>query len=164
MKYNLIDRAFHEVEEHDIVEPKNADVQFIQRKVNLMQVLFEMLNLVDGTAVGSGAGRANQTYEELSGLDNSTFAKLQKDSSLFFQIFIDLQHFLAFQWVSQANESEERNALLEHFQYNMMQLFELYLFKIHLQQDLLIKALDHFMCTVQVLNLEMLRLSSSHLK
>lgn len=89
-KNSQIDGVLHDVEEHDIVEPKAADVQFIQRKVNLMQVLFEMLNLVDGTAVGSGAGRANQTYEELSGLDNSTFAKLQKDSSLFFQIFIDL--------------------------------------------------------------------------
>jgi len=113
-----------------------------------MHVLFEMLNLVDGTAVGSRAGGANQTYEELSGLDNSTFSKLQKDSSLFFQMFIDLQHFLAFQSVSQSSESEEKSSLLEHFLQNLMQLFELFLFKIHLQQDLLIKALDHFMCKI----------------
>lgn len=164
LKDPLVDSAALDAEEHAIVEPKAADLQFIQRKVNLMQVLFEMLNLVDGTAVGSAAGRGNQTYEELSGLDNSTFAKLQKDSSLYFQIFIDLHHFLAYQRIGQSNESEERAALLEHFQHSVMQLFELYLFKIHLQHDLLIKALDHFMCKVQVLNLEMLRLSSSHLK
>lgn len=59
LKDPLVESAALDAEEHAIVEPKAADLQFIQRKVNLMQVLFEMLNLVDGTAVGSAAGKGN---------------------------------------------------------------------------------------------------------
>ena len=103
--------------------------QFLRKKINIMKVLFEMLNLVEQP-------------NDADGQVDPIFAKLVSDSSFFIQIFVDLAIYL-----SQQNAQDVPFAILEEFMDNCLQLLEIYLFKTN-NYDIMQKAIDYIMCQI----------------
>mmetsp|Transcript_21869 Transcript_21869/g.33896 ORF Transcript_21869/g.33896 Transcript_21869/m.33896 type:complete len:112 (+) Transcript_21869:1766-2101(+) len=81
--------------------------------------------------------------------ENPTFKKMVNDSCLYIQIFGDLARFTSKQHLTDMVDS----GLIEQFFEKVLQLFELYLLKTRQSSsDILVKALDYQMATIQALN------------
>lgn len=112
-------------------------VQIVHSKLNLMKVLFEILNVLEVT----GCDDEHQVL-----LPHLVNQKLIMDSRVYLQIFVDLTKFISVQQETSESENED-------FLDQIVQLIEVYFYKLDFRIDIMSTAFELIMNEIQINNI-----------